>query len=90
MTPIRKTKGVSHCGLLPFTLKKSILRQKKNLIETQIFHHAKKYNLQNIPLKETKILPRYYNHIINLKFQHKPKFSSFKNTRIKIDLGERK
>jgi hypothetical protein len=30
---------------------------------------------------------RYYNSIItNLKFQHKPKYSSFKNPHFKIDL----
>jgi hypothetical protein len=39
---------------LPLTLK-SILRQKK-IYETQIFHHAKIYNLQKNPLKEIKIL----------------------------------
>jgi hypothetical protein len=34
-----------------------------------------KYNLQENPLKETKILARYYyNSITNLKFQHKPKY----------------
>ncbi len=42
-----------------------------------------KYNLQKNPLKETKILSRYYNSITNLKFQHKPKLSSFKNPPIK-------
>jgi hypothetical protein len=43
------TRGVSHSvALLPFTLLRSILRQKKKyLIETQIlFHHAEKYDLQ--------------------------------------------
>jgi hypothetical protein len=44
------TRGVSHSvALLPFTLLRSILRQKKKkyLIETQIlFHHAKKYDLK--------------------------------------------
>jgi len=36
-----KTKqGVCHNVALPFTLK-SILRQKTNFLETQIFHHAK-------------------------------------------------
>jgi hypothetical protein len=34
-----------------------------------------KYNLQNNPLKETKINPsRYDNSITNLKFGHKPKY----------------
>ncbi len=41
-------------------------------METQIFHHAKIYLIfKKIPLKETKIL-QYI--IINLKFQHKPKY----------------
>jgi len=43
---------------LPFTLKKSILRQKKNYGNSKIFHHCKKYNLQKIigKKKKTKIL----------------------------------
>jgi len=43
------------------------------------------YNLQKNPLKETKILQDIYNSIINLKFQHNPKISSFKNPHIKIN-----
>jgi hypothetical protein len=35
--------GVSHTVALLFTLKESILRQKKNY-EIQIFHHAKIYS----------------------------------------------
>jgi hypothetical protein len=43
-----------------------LLRQKKN--------YGNSNNKEN-PLKETKILQRYYNSIItNLKFQHKPKY----------------
>jgi hypothetical protein len=43
-----------------------------------------KYNLQKNPLKVTKYPSKYYNSIItNLKFQHKPKISSFKNPHIK-------
>jgi hypothetical protein len=47
-----------------------------------------KYNLQKNPLKETKNPSRYYYNsiIINLKFQHKPKYHLKKNPRIKIDL----
>jgi hypothetical protein len=44
------------------------------------------YNLQKNPLNETKILQDIYNSITNLKSQHKPKISSFKNPHIKIDL----
>ncbi len=55
-------------------------------METQIFHEAK--NTPNLQKKKTKNPSRhYYNSIItNLKFQHKPKLSSFKNPHIKIDL----
>jgi hypothetical protein len=46
-----------------------------------------KYNLQKNPLKQTKILSKYYNFVTNLKFQHKPKYHFFsKNPHIKIDL----
>jgi hypothetical protein len=68
---------------LPFTLK-SILRQKKNYgnsnispCENIIFQKSSKRN-QNPS--------RYYNSIINLKFQHKPKYHLSKNPHIKIDL----
>jgi hypothetical protein len=40
---------------LPFTLK-SILRQKKRIMETQIFDHAKNIIFKKNPLKETKFL----------------------------------
>ncbi len=48
----------------------------------------KNINLQKNPLKETKNPSRYYNNsiITNLKFQHKPKTSSFKNPHIKNQL----
>jgi hypothetical protein len=36
--------------------------------------------------KETKNPSRYDNSITNLKSQHKPKYPSFKNPHIKIDL----
>ncbi len=41
-------------------------------------------NLKKKPLKTNQNPAKYYNSIINLKFQHKPK--SFKNPHIKIDL----
>jgi len=55
------------------------LKAKRRIMETQIFHHGKNINLQKHPLKETKILQKYYyNSIItNLKFQHKPKYHLF-------------
>jgi hypothetical protein len=61
---------------LPFILKRYLkAKKKKNYGNSNIFHHAKIYNLPKNPLKEIKILQRYYyNSIItNLKFQHKPK-----------------
>jgi hypothetical protein len=75
----RKTKGCVTMWPCHFTFK-SILRQKK------IFHHARIYNLQKNPPKETKIPSRYHNSITNLNFQHKAKMSWFKNPHIKIDL----
>jgi hypothetical protein len=60
----KKTRGV------PFTLK-IILRQKKNYGNSNISPCKNISNIQKIPLKETKILQ---DIIINLKFQHKPKY----------------
>jgi hypothetical protein len=79
-----KTKqAVCHTVALPFTLK-SILRQKKNYGNSNISPCT------NIILKKSfkrnQNPSKYYNSITNLKFQHKPKISSFKNPRIKIDL----
>jgi hypothetical protein len=52
-----------------FTLNK-YLKAKEELYENSNISPCKKYNLQKIPLKETKIL----QGISNLKFQHKPKY----------------
>jgi hypothetical protein len=71
-----QTRGVSHCGL---NAKKEELWKLKYFI-------LQKYNLQKNPLKETKILQGIITLITNLKFQDKPKISSFKNPPIKIDL----
>jgi hypothetical protein len=43
----KQNKGCVTLYTLPFTLK-SILRQKKNFLETQIFFTMQKYNLQKI------------------------------------------
>jgi hypothetical protein len=60
---------------LPFTLK-SIFKAKEELWKLK-YSTMQKYNLRKNPLKETKILPRYYyNSITNLKFQHKPKYQN--------------
>jgi hypothetical protein len=40
-TNYTKEQGVCQIVALPFTLKKCILRQKRRIMETQIFHHAK-------------------------------------------------
>ncbi len=79
--------GVCHIAALPFTLKSILMPKKKKLWKLKYFT-MQKYNLQKNPLKETQILQDiYYNSIItNLKFQYKPKISSFKNPHIKIDL----
>jgi hypothetical protein len=39
---------------LPFTFK-SIFKAKRRMMETQIFHHAKKHDLQKIFLKKPKV-----------------------------------
>jgi hypothetical protein len=69
---------------MSFTLK-TILRQ-KNKYENFKYFTMQKYNLQKNPLKETKNPSRYHDSITNLKFQHKPKTSSFKNPHIEIYL----
>jgi hypothetical protein len=57
---------VSHCGLTIYV--KKYLEEKRRIMETQIFHHAKIQSSEN-PVKETKILQ---DIITNLKFQYKP------------------
>jgi hypothetical protein len=75
---------VSHCDLAIYINKD--LNAKEELWKLKYFT-IQKYNLPKNPLKENQNPSRYYNSIItNLKFQHKPKISSFKNTHIKIDL----
>ncbi len=48
------------------------------------------FNMQNIIFqkssKRNRNPSRYYNSVTNLKFQHKPKKSSFKHPHIKVDL----
>jgi len=68
---------------LPFTLK-SILRQKKNYGNSNIFT-MQKYGLPKIPLIETKILQDIITReLISSLFQHEPKYHLFKNPHIKI------
>jgi hypothetical protein len=49
-------------------------------MQTQIFHHAKILIFKKSSKKKTQILQ---DIITNLKFQHKPKISSFKNPHVK-------
>jgi len=51
-------------------------------METQIFRHAKIYLIFKKSSKRNQNPSRYYN----LKFQHKPNISIFKNPQIKINL----
>ncbi len=77
--------GVSHFGLAIYSIKK-YLNAKKELWKLKYFT-MQKSNLQKNPLKRNQNPSRYYyNSITNLKFQHKPKLSCFKNPHIKIDL----
>jgi hypothetical protein len=66
-----KTRGMSHCGLA-ICIKKYLMA-KKRVMETQIFHHAKIIIFKN-SCKRNQNPSRNYNSIINLKFQHKPKY----------------
>jgi hypothetical protein len=68
-----KTRGVSHIVALPFTLK-SILRQKKKNYGNSNISPCHNIIFKNFS-KRNQNPSRYYNHIINLKFQHKPKYN---------------
>jgi hypothetical protein len=62
---------------LPFTL---VLRQKKNYGNSNI--SPCKNIIFKKSSKRNQNPSRYYNSITNLKFEHKPKISSFKNPHI--------
>ncbi len=74
---------MSHHGLAIYI--KKYLKAKEGLWKLTYFT-MQKYNLQKILQKKPKSFKIYYNSITNLKFQPKPKVSSFKNPHIKIDL----
>jgi hypothetical protein len=59
---LKKTRGVSHCGLANYINK--YLKAKEELWKLKHFT-VQKHNLQSNPLKETKILSRYYNSVTN-------------------------
>jgi hypothetical protein len=63
--------GVCHTVALPFTLK-SILRQKKNYGNSNISPY--KNIIFQKSSKRNQNPSRYYCSIINLEFQHKPKY----------------
>jgi len=63
----------SHCGLAIYITK--YLKAKEELWKLKYFTPCKKYNLQKILLKKTKILQDIIITLItNLKFQHNPKY----------------
>jgi hypothetical protein len=64
------------------------LKAKEELWKLKYFT-MQKDNLSKNPPKETKILQKYYNSIINLKFQHKPKYHLSKILILIIDLVPR-
>ncbi len=75
----------SHCGLAIYIGK--YLNTKEEELWKLKYFTMPPYDLQKYPLKRNQNPSRYYNSIItNLKFQHKPKLSCFKNPQIKIDL----
>jgi len=57
----------SHCEIEMY------LKAKAKLWKLKYFT-MQKYNLQNDPRKEAKILPRYYHSVTDLKFQQKPRY----------------
>jgi hypothetical protein len=78
------TRCVSHCGFATYIKKVSL--GKRRIMETQIFHHAKIYQIFKISSKRNQNLSRYYNFVANLKFQHKQKYHLLKNPHTKINL----
>jgi len=66
---------------LPFILKSIFFGKKKNYENSNI-SPSKNIIFQ----KSSKRNQRYWDFIINLKFQHKPKYHLSKNPHIKIDL----
>jgi hypothetical protein len=70
-----KKQGVGYTVALPLTLK-SILRQKKNYVNSNI-SRCKNIFFKKCS-KRNQNPSRYYNSITNLKFQHKPKYHLLK------------
>ncbi len=75
--------GVSHCGLAIY-IKKYLKAKEEELWKLKYFT-MQKYNLPKKKSSKRNQNPsRYYNSIINLKFQHKPKYNLSKIHHIKI------
>jgi len=81
---IKKQRVHHTVACLPFTLE-SILIQKKNYENSNI-SPCKNIIFKKKSSKRNQDPSRYHNSTTNLKCQPKPKISSFKNPRIKIDL----
>jgi hypothetical protein len=71
---------VSHCGLAIY-MKKYLKAIEEELWKLKYFT-MQKCNLQKSS-KRNQNPSRYYNSITNLKFEHKPKISSFKKSSYK-------
>jgi len=78
---------VSHCGLAIYIKKYLKAKAKKKNYENSNISPCENIIFKK-NLKQNQNPSRYYyNSIItNLKFQHKPKISCFKNPHIEIDL----
>jgi hypothetical protein len=63
---------VSNCGLAIYI--KTYLKAKRRIMETQIFHNSKIYQIFKKSSKRNQNPSRYHNSAPNLKFQHKAKF----------------
>ncbi len=74
---LEKTRGVSHCGLPIYTLKKGI-KAKEELWKLNYFTMQKKIIFKKSKPKKKKNIKILQDIIItlitNLKFQHKPKY----------------
>ncbi len=74
-----------HTVALPFTLKKVSQEKKKNYGNSNIISPCKNIIFKKSSCERNQNPSRYYyNFVTNLKFQHKPKISSFENPQIKL------
>ncbi len=63
---VKLTRCVPHSGLAIYV--KKYLKAKRKIMETQIFHHAKKIIIFKKTSERNQNPSRYYNSITNLKF----------------------